>query len=309
LIIPQILIFIVSFAAIIWALIQLLLNMRGDSFIVAVNSFWALYNGGLALAIIEYDYKKLFQRRGAFRIPDAIPAIYRVTGSEAEDRRFAVADDITEEGLSLIAIGRFPVGNKLKIYLMLPAVTLKLDCQVVQERTIMAENYPVYYPVCHLGLRFNVVSQDTKNSLSRYLSESAVSKFMREYRIGSKTYVERRFMSEHHYHERAYRSLAYLPVIIRGETGRKVYAVIRDVSKVGLLLASRTLLPQGSEINMDVVLGQQKIALTGIVVRNFFHGSEDYPEYLLGIQISQPSHEKMSYLLALADKIGAFIVR
>jgi len=69
LILPQAIIFLGSIAAIIWALVQLLLNMRNDSFIVAVNSFWALYNSGLALAIIQFDYKKLFQRRWTSAFP------------------------------------------------------------------------------------------------------------------------------------------------------------------------------------------------------------------------------------------------
>lgn len=303
LIIPQVLVFLGSLTAIAWALIQLVFEMRRDSFIVAVNSFWALYNSGLALAIIQYDYKKLFQRRGTFRIPDAVPSLYQSASSDNTRRRLAVADNITEEGLSLIAIGQVPVGQELMIDLLLPTTTLHLDCQVVQQKSVMAEKYPL----SHLGLRFKGVPQDAKNILSRYLSQSAVTKFMREYRIGSKTYVEKRFTSKY-FHERAYRSLTYLPVIIGTEAGRHAYAVMKDISKGGLLLASRVSLQQGSEIKMDVILGIQKLLLRGTVVRNFAQGNEDYPEYLLGVHIDEASHEQITNLLAVADKIGSFIL-
>jgi len=304
LIIPQVVVFLASFVAIIWALIELLLEMRGDSFIVAVNSFWALYNSGLAVAIIQYDYKKLFQRRSAFRVPDAIPAFYRPTGADNLNRRLAVADNITEEGLSLIAIGQVPVGQEVKIDLLLPSTTLILDCQVVQERTVMAEKHPL----SHLGLRFKEVPRDVKNILSRYISESAVSKFLREYRIGSLTYIEKRFMAKKHLRERAYRALAYLPVIISTETGKNSYAVIKDISVSGLLVSARAPLPQGSEIILDVILGRQKLPLQGTVVRNFTQGNEDHPEYLLGVRFDRPSSEKVPYLLDVADKIGAFTI-
>ncbi len=304
LIIPQFVVLLASFVAIMWALIELLLEMRGDSFIVAVNSFWALYNSGLAVAIIQYDYKKLLQRRSAFRVPDAIPAFYRPADADNLNRRLAVADNITEEGLSLIAIGQFPVGQEVKIDLLLPSTTLIFDCQVVQERTVMAQKHQL----SHLGLRFKEVPRDVRNILSRYISESAVSKFLREYRIGSRTYIEKRFMAKKHFRERAYRALAYLPVIIRAGTGKNSYAVIKDISISGLLVSARVPLPQGSGITLDVILGRQKLALEGTVVRSFAQGNEDHPEYLLGVQFDQTSSEKIPYLLDVADKIGAFTI-
>jgi cellulose synthase (UDP-forming) len=73
-----------SFMAILWALVETLLDRRHGSFIVAVNSFWALYNSGLALAIINFDYRKLFQRRTAFRIPDTTDTIIVHWGKQRE---------------------------------------------------------------------------------------------------------------------------------------------------------------------------------------------------------------------------------
>ena len=43
-------------------------------------------------------------------------------------------------------------------------------------------------------------------------------------------------------------------------------------------------------------------------MRNFAQGNEDYPEYLLGVHIDEASHEQITNLLAVADKIGSFIL-
>lgn len=304
LIIPQILVLLVSIMAICWGLVELLVGLRGDSFVIAVNCFWALYNSGLALAIVQYDYRKLFQRRERFRVPDTIPVFYQSAHSEKPLRRLAVADDITEDGLSLLVIGQVPIGHELKIDLMLPAKTLFLKGLVVQEKSITAERYPV----SDLGIHYKDVPQKIRDELSRYLHEASVSKFMKEYSTRYKTYLERRFMTKRHFFDRAYRALAYMPVIVRTDPTRYNYAVIKDISKTGLLLATRVLLPTGSVISMDVVLGNQKITLTGTVVREFAQGSDDYPEYLLGIHFNGATHEKVSYLLGIAEKIGNFVL-
>lgn len=303
LILPQMLVLLASIVAICWALVQLLVGLRGDSFIVAVNCFWALYNSGLALAIIQYDYKKLFQRRTRFRIPDTIPVFYQSNTAEKPVRHLAIADNVTEEGLSLIVIGQVPAGQKIRVDLMLPSKTLELHGEVVQERSITADQYPI----SNLGILFRDVSQEMSDELSRYIHESAVSKFMREYSTKYKTYLERRFMGKRHFHERAYRALTYLPVIVSNDIIKHTYSVIKDISETGLLMVTRVSLPQGTNVTMDVILGQEKTTLKGTVVRDFPHGSENYPEFLLGVHFESTYKEKVAYLLGIADKIGNFI--
>jgi cellulose synthase (UDP-forming) len=304
LIIPQMAVLLVSIIAISWALMELLVGLRGDSFVVAVNCFWALYNSGLALAIIQYDYKKLFQRRSRFRVMDTVPSFYQSANSGKPVRRLGVADDITEKGMSLLTIGQVPIGHEMKVSLMLPTKTLLLNGVVVQERSITADKYPV----SDLGIHFKDVPQEIEDELSRYLHGSAVTKFMKEYSTRYRTYLERRFMTKRHFVDRAYRALAYLPVIVYNDAGKQHYAVIKDISETGLLLATSALFPTGTAISMDVILGNQKAKLAGTVVRYFQQGSEDYPGYLLGIHLDGTQQEKISYLLGISEKIGTFIL-
>jgi len=304
LIIPQMLVLLTSIIAISWGLVELLIGLRSDSFVIAVNCFWALYNSGLALAIIQYDYRKLFQRRERFRVPDTIPTFYQSTHSGIPERRLAVADDVTEDGLSLLAIGQVPIGHEVRIDLMLPSKTLFLNGIVVQEKSITADKYPV----SDLGIRYVNIQQGIRDELSRYLHESAISKFMKEYSTRYKTYLERRFMTKQHFFDRAYRALTYIPVIVNTNPTTHNYAVIKDISESGLLLETRVPFPTGSVITMAVILGNNKITLEGTVVRDFALGSEDYAEYLLGVHFDGIQHEKVSYLLGIAEKIGNFIL-
>lgn len=310
LIIPQILVFLGSIFAIVWALFGLLAGLRGDSFIVAVNCFWALYNSGLALAIIQYDYKKLFQRRKGFRIPDTVPVLYSQNtleisqdNNKENSKYLAVADDITENGLSLIVIGSISSDKDITLQLLIPQINFTLKGQIVQTKSITVNKMQVL----DLGVEFIDIPQDKKDKISRYLHESAVSKFMRDYSTRYKTYLEKRFMFKK-YRDRAYRALTFLPVIAHYNSNKYTYAVIKDISESGLLLATRELIPEGAKVILDVIMGKYKLQLNGIVVRTFTHTDLKYPEHLQGVHFEKGFKERVRYILSVADKIGNFVL-
>ncbi len=303
LIIPQALILAVSIIAICWALVELLIGWRNDSFIVAVNCFWALYNSGLALAIIQYDYRKLIQRRERFRMPDTLPIFFQSSNGKQSPRCLAVADNITEDGLSILTIGQKPIGQRIDIDLMLPDSVLSLQGSKVQERNTTSE----HYQVSHLGVHFENIPQQTKDLLSRYLHESVVTKYMKEYSTRYRTYLEIQLVSRKYFHKRAYRAIAYLPVVVHTFPKKQTYAVMKDISNTGMLLASSSAISPGNQVIIDVMLGDEKIVLKGTVVRDILYGSENQPEYLIGVRFDAASRDKIHNLLSIADKIGSFI--
>ena len=304
LIIPPYLVTILSFAAMIWALVQTIFGQRSDTFIVAVNCFWALYNSGLALAVIHFDYKKLFQRRTTFRIPDIVLTDYRLIGeTDNKDVNLAVAEDITEDGMSMMAVNQVGVGKEFEVNLMLPKNPLTIKCAAVRERSLSVSPYRI----SQIGLRFINISQETKDILSKYLHESAIKKFLKDYTIGYKTYIERRF-SKNNFLSRAARSLAYIPVVIHGESGNNSYAAIKDISNTGIQVTTREMWPQGAKVTLDVVLGKDRILLTGSVVRSIDWSNDIYPEYFLGIHFSEESAKEVENLLKIAQQISEFIL-
>ncbi len=301
LVLPQFLVLAVGVTSILWALGALLLEHRHDGFVIAVNCFWALYNSGLAIATVEFDYRKLFQRRSEFRIPDTFPALYRPAGDAAAPR-MAVADDLTDEGVSLLAVGQVPVGGRFEVSLLLPKRTLQVACQAVRERTASIGRYAV----SRIGLRFVDTAQETRDLLARYLHEAAVTRFLKDYAFGYRTYLERRLGAAAAPAARAARCLAYLPVTVDGQPAGE-YAVLKDLSDSGCLLVSQREWPPGSKLALDVVLGGERVPLRGVVVRSQAQPNRDYPEYLSGVRLEQPSAMQVSLLTGIANQMEAFV--
>lgn len=304
-IVPQMIVFLVSLIAILFAIVEQLVGDRTDNFIIAVNCFWALYNSGLAVAIIQYDYKKLFQRRTNFRIPDVVPCIYSLSSAEGgvSQEQLAVTSDLTEDGTSLIIIGQVMIGSEINIQIMLPQKTVDIKGTVVQQKSIDASGYTVS---C-LGIRFIETSSTTRDLMTNYLYESAISKFMKNYSTQYKTYLEKRFNSSRHFSDRAYRALAYLPIVLRSESQRQIFGVIRDVSETGILLATKIHLDQGNSISLRVVLGRDQLTLEGTVVRNLKTINDEFPEYMCGVKIADAYRATLCRILEITDKIGDFL--
>ncbi|MEW6109163.1 MAG: glycosyltransferase [Nitrospirota bacterium] len=304
LVFPQMAVFVISVTAIVWALVELLFQMRSDSFAVAVNCFWSLFNSGLGLAIISYDYKKLFQRRESFRIPDSVPVFLDFDNPDKDRHRFAVADNMTGKGISILAIGVIPVGRSIGMEIMLPNTTLNVNGTIVQEKSTTSDNYII----SRLGIRFTSITREQQDVLARYLHESAVKKFMREYSNRYRTYIEKRFMTRQYFHERAYRFLTYLPLIVYNEEGDSLFAVIKDISESGLLLVTRKYLQIGVQLKLSVVLGKETIQLSGTVTRNMISDTEDFGEYLSGVYFDEISGKKVARILKVADTIGSLVL-
>lgn len=304
-IIPQMIIFFISLTAILYAVVGLLIGERTDNFIIAVNCFWALYNSGLAVAIIQYDYKKLFQRRTHFRIPDIVPCAYSLISAEGgvSKKLLAVTSDLTEDGTSLIIIGQVMIGCEMNLQFMLPRQTVDIKGVVVQQKSVAAGGYTIS---C-LGIRFTDTLASIRDFMTSYLYESAISKFMREYSTQYKTYLEKRFNSRRHFSDRAYRALAYLPVVLRCESHRIIFGVIHDISETGMLLTTRIHLAQGNNISLRVLLGRDHLALEGVVVRELKTSSEEFPEYMSGVKIADGYQDTLRRVLEITDKIGDFL--
>jgi cellulose synthase (UDP-forming) len=310
-IIPQAAIFILSFLAIIFAVVAILGGLRQDNFVITVNCFWALYNSGLAMAIIQYDYKKLFQRRSSFRMPDAVlvkyiveDEIYDLQSGTIENaiQHFAVADNITDQGISLICIGQIPTENHISMEIMIPGKTISISGTVMQLKSMPGGNQPI----SQLGIRFNNMSPEVSRFLTYYIHEAAVVKYMKELSNRYKTYLDRRFMVGNAELERAYRALGFLPVV-QSQSGEETYCVLKDVSATGLLLATAHTIEVGNSITAEIILGSESILLKGMVVREVQRNSGEYMEHLYGVRLDEASLPEVKHIIDIANIIGGFV--
>jgi len=309
-IIPQVIILLLSFFGVLFAVVAVIAGERQDNFVITNNCFWALYNSGLAMAIIQYDYKKLFQRRSAFRMPDAVlvrfkgEEIYDIQTGTMENASYnlAVADNLTEQGASIVYIGQLPTTSQITVEMMVPGRTITANATVMQLNSIIGNGYPI----SHLGIKFNELPKDDLDYLTHYIHEAAVVKYMKELSNRYRTYLDRRFMGDYGTRERAYRSLVYLPVYVR-QNMLETYCVLKDISATGLLLETAITINAGENISVHVILGSKSIELKGVVVRKVKTNSGDYLEHMYGVSLDNTSQDEVRQLLAISDSIGGFV--
>ena len=296
---PQMLVAGGSILGIIFALWMLLAGRRSDEFIIAVNSLWALFNSGLALAIILYARTKIEQRRGDFRLLDAVPV--RVSWSEGTRSmgRLAVADDATETGLSIVSLGDIPKNHDLAIELELPRVTVRASGHVKHAKTAAVGSDVIG----RFGVAVTGVTGEV-DRFSRYLRESAVVKFLAEYSTRYRTYLDKRLTKEPEHRERARRLPAHLPASISAGGKQSSLGAIRNVSDTGMLLVSRDKLEEGDRIAAEIVFRDGAATLRGIVVRVLDRGSDEYPECLAGIRFEKTGADVIGRVVAVASALA-----
>lgn len=298
---PQLAVAAASFVATAWALGELLLGRRADGFIVAVNSFWALYNSGLAATIVGFGETKLRQRRTEFRIPETVVASWHPVGDGAAER-YGVVEDLTPDGAGLVAVGEVPAGDRLELAAELPAATLRVRCEVVRRRDV-----PVGRRVVSLlGLRFVEPGQAARDLVARYLREAAVTRFLGEHRLAEATWLERHLAPPTR-PERAPRTVALLPARVRDPAGEVSTAAVKDLSETGALLVTRRPPVRGERLGVEVLLGSERVALSGEVVRDVSEPGDDHPEYLAGVRLDGACAASAQGLLEVAACIDELV--
>ena len=301
--IPQIAVVLVSITAIVWALTFLILGDRSDEFIIAVNSLWALYNTGLGIGIIQYARKKFAQKRENFRIADNIPMFYRYENGEGREKRIAVADNLTHEGISIMTIGKAPAERKIGLELILPGGNIETEGYITHSRTVKANGHLA----SRLGIKLNGMPRERRDRLTRYLSASSVSKFLSEYSTRYETYLDRRLKKDEEIPERARRVRSWLPAVVTNGDRNPRYSAVRNVSETGCMIATETPVEPGGAVKVRVIVGQDIVDIEGKVARTILLPVEDFPEALMGIEFDEPNSEQAKYLVMIADQIEELV--
>ncbi len=296
---PQMIVFLASIAAILFALTMLIMGGRNDEFIIAVNSLWALYNSGLALAIFLYAKKKIVQRRECFRIPDMVPVVYYYREKDQEIRRISVAEDLTRKGLSLLSVDRVPGRREVEMKIVLPGEEILLEGHLVQGKNAAVNSHTV----SRVGFSFAGISDKDRDTLINYLNDSAVRKFLAEYSTQYLTYFVKRLMKRRKRVERAERTGAYLPAVISNGDRKPSYGVIRNISTSGLLILSRHSHELDSHVKLQAVIGQELLPLEGEIARVKVCESDNFSEMFAGIRLTKADPEDLLHLIRVGKRI------
>ena len=154
-----------------------------------MNSLWALFNSGLAIAIILYARSKFYQRRDEFRILDAVPVFFalRATGNgrcAGSPRRTTRRKPACRSS----RVGAIPAGPRSRARDHAPAQDARRQRGASMHEKTAAAGGDV---IARAGVAVTGPSGEV-DVMSRYLHESAVSKFLAEYSTRYRTYIESR---------------------------------------------------------------------------------------------------------------------
>ena len=84
-------------------------------------------------------------------------------------------------------------------------------------------------------------------------------------------------------------------------------AVTRDLSDTGLLLVTERQRWPGERLAIEVVLGDERVALAGDVVRSLAQPGEEYPEYLAAIRLDAECAAAARDLASVAERIDELV--
>jgi cellulose synthase (UDP-forming) len=301
--VPQIIVVVVSLAAIAFALVELLLARRSDEFIIAVNSLWALYNTGLGIAIIQYARKKVVQRRADFRVTDSVPLFYRWENGKGREKRLGVAADLTSTGLSIITVGEPPAADTIDLELILPKGRVETIGYLSFSRSVGVNGDTA----SRIGVRLNGMPPIRRDRLSRYLTGLSTPKYLGGFTTRYETYLERRLGERPPFFERAPRTRALIPVVIVKHDNRPAFGAMQDVSKTGCLVETQCCIPEGTGVTIQAVIGTDIVELGGTVARMTPYESPHFPEALVGVKFDDPGSAAARRIVRIAGSISGLV--
>jgi hypothetical protein len=228
---------------------------------------------------------------------------YRYENGEGLEKRIAVADDLTHEGISIMTFEKAPTRQKIGLELILPGGNIETEGYITHSKTVKANGHIV----SRIGIKLNGMPRSRRDRLTRYLSSSSVSKFLSEYSTRYETYLDRRFKKDEDLPERARRARSWLPAVVTNGDRKPRYSAIRNISETGCMISTEIPVEPGSPVKIRVIVGQDIVELDGKVARMRRLPAEDFPETLIGIEFEEPEGEAAKYLVKIADQTGELV--
>ncbi len=185
--------------------------------------------------------------------------------------------------------------------IVLPGETILLEGTLVQGKNAAVNSHTV----SRVGFSFSEISDKDRDTLIKYLNDSAVRKFLAEYSTQYLTYFVKRLMKQRKRVERAERTGAFLPVVILNGDWKPTYGVIRNISTSGVLLLSRHMLEEGSGVRLQAVIGQELVPLEGTVTRISKCESDNFPENFAGIRLTKADPDELLHLIRVGKRIDS----
>lgn len=248
-IMPQLVIGLFCFCAVIWGALKLYYNISSGWVGNASVIFWNSVNGLLIFSVVDKITKPYYKRKD-FRFVGAVPVHYSVEGSGGTIAGFGITRDINECGVSLITFSPLPSDRNISLSLYLDKKIL--DCKVsvlfTQKTDRMGGNMFIH------GTKFEGVSTEEMDLINLYCFNTILPRF--RYKYGRKpSRISRMFynFSGQKYIRKHTRKKITLPVVTQNNDKTPLIAVTNDISISGLSFTSYVPLESGAIVPLKTI--------------------------------------------------------
>lgn len=294
-ILPQLAIYLLSFAGVVWGGLKLYYGMSGSFSGVASVIFWNCINALLTFSMIEKTTRPHHKRKD-FRFIGTIPVRYALHGRADSVGGFGVTRDINEFGLSLVTFTPLPVNEKITLFLHLDQRIMPCKASVLFTRC----DDHIHGMFIH-GVKFEELCSEEMDMISLYCFNTVLPRF--RYQFGKKPSILLRLLYKYYSHER-FRKYARrkipLPLVMQTSEGLSLTVVANDISASGLSFISYLPLESGAALTLEVFTPLGIIIAQGTVVqqREIVAGHS----YFIGVEFIHISGSSKDVLLNLTGR-------
>lgn len=294
-ILPQLAIYLLSFAGVAWGCLKLYYGMSGSFSGFASVIFWNCINGLLAYSVIEKTTRPHHKRKD-FRFIGTIPVRYVLPERADSISGLGVTRDINEFGLSLVACTPLSTNEKISLYLHLDQKILPCKASVLFTR----RDDHTHGMFIH-GIKFEELSRDEMDMINLYCFNKVLPRF--RYQFGKKPSVLLRMLYKFYSHERFRKHVRRkipLPLVVQTSENLSLTVVTNDISTSGLSFMSYVPLKSGTALTLEVFTPLGMVIAKGKVAqqREIDVGNS----YFIGVKFVHISGCSEDILVNLSDK-------
>ncbi len=267
-ILPQIIIFLLSLAGIIWAGSKMYYGIKINLVGAMATIFWNGINGTFACISIERTTRPHYKRK-EFRFIGSAPVVYSLKDKVDSLNGIGISRNINESGISLVTFTPLPKNKKLSLTLYLNKK--EFDCNATTLFTTSKKT--IYGEMFTNGLRYEDLSQDETNTIQQYCFDTLLPAF--QYKFSRKTPMLLKVLFKYFNKQpfRQYdRPTILLPLAVQINTFTSIITTTDDLSNGGLSFISYVPLELGTIVSMEVfspngtLIAKGKVAQTKEIV-------------------------------------------
>ena len=262
-ILPQIIVYLLSLAGIIWAGSKMYYGVKINFVGAIATIFWNGVNGTFACISIERVTRPHYKRK-EFRFIGAVPVGYSLRDRTGSLNGLGITRNINEKGISLVTFTSLPKNRKFSLTLYLNQKVF--HCNATTRFTNRKKT--VYGEMFTNGLEYEDLSHEETNTIQQYCFNTLLPVFQYKFSRKSPLFFKMFFYYFNKKPSRKYyRSTILLPLVVQINKETPIVTTTDDLSSGGLSFMSYVPVTLGTILSMKVFSPTGTLAANGKVVK------------------------------------------